>query len=851
MIPMANKALMEHVVGLLRRHGFADIVVTVAFQANAIQTYFGNGSEFGARIVYASEESPLGTAGSVRNAMEELDEPFLVISGDVLTDIDLCALVNYHNEKGALATIALHSVPDPLEFGIVMTRNDGTVDRFLEKPTWGQVFSDTINTGIYVLSPEIFDYIPPGVVDFSSDVFPRLLAKGGLLYGCVTQGYWEDIGTLEAYARAHQDILDGRVQVDLPGFSPRQGIWLGEGAEIDPDAQVRGPAMIGDYCRVEPGATLGEYTVLGRNVRVGADAYLERCVVHDNAYLGPGVRLRGCTVGRSSDLRRGARIEEGVVIGDECFIGEHAVVHPGVKIFPFKTVEHGAIVNSSIVWESRGARNLFGRSGVAGLANVDISPELAVRLAMAYATTMPRGASVTVSRDTSRAARVLKQSIVVGLNSAGVDVADLDVATVPVTRFGARNERSAGGVTVRLSPEDPQSVVVRFLDPNGIDIPEISQRKIERIYFREDFRRCLASEIGDVLYPVRVPDLYAHVLLQQVDVEAIRAARFKVVLDYAYGAASFVMPSVLGKLGAEVLSVNPYAAAHQSVTHDRWDHARGVSALVRASGANFGAVLDPDGERITLVDDNGRILSDTEGLMVLLALVLGTWPERGGEASRGTATEPVPRGVLLPSALVPVAPGLSVPAEAPSVPVPSPAGVTVALPVLAPTAVEAICRRAGASLVWTKLSACHLMEVASRPGVDFAAGLEGGYIFPKFLPAYDAIAALAHTFALLASTGAKLSAVVGGQPQVFIVHEGVVTPWEKKGLVMRSVMDLGTKRPMMLVDGVKVLHEDGWCLVVPDPEEALTHVWSEAPSEDEARARSQEYARGIRNLLRG
>jgi mannose-1-phosphate guanylyltransferase / phosphomannomutase len=823
LVPVANRALMEHVIALLRMHGFTDLVLTVAFQANAVQTYFGSGAEFGVNMVYANEEAPLGTAGSVRNAMQELDEPFLVISGDVLTDIDLSAVVAFHYDKRALATIALRSMPNPLEFGIVMTKQDGTVERFLEKPSWGQVFSDTINTGIYVFQPEIFDFIGPGAVDFSADVFPRLVTEGSLLYGYVSEGYWEDVGSLEAYSRAHQDILDRRVQVEMPGKNLRDGIWLGEGAEVDPAAELTGPAIIGDYCRVDAGAKLGEYTVLGRNVRVGTGAYLERAIVHDNSYLGPGVRLRGCVIGRSGDLRRGARIEEGVVIGDECFIGEHAVVHPGVKVYPFKTVEHGAIVNSSIVWESRGARNLFGRTGVSGLANVDISPELAVRLAMAYATTMPRGSSVVVSRDTSRAARMLKQSIMVGLNAAGVDVADLEEATVPVTRFGVRNERCAGGVTVRLSTEDAQSVGISFFDANGIDIAEAAQRKIERIFYREDFRRCLASEVGDVTYPARTSDLYSQVLLQQVDAGSIRAAHFKVVLDYAYGAASFVMPAVLGRLGAEVLSVNPYAAARQSVSFDRWEQARAVSSLVIGAGADFGAVLSPDGERITLVDDRGRILSDSECLMALLTLVLGAPASQAG---------PTPKDQV-------VAPGAAT------------GHGTIALPVSAASAAEALCRDVGATLVWTKLSTSHLMEVASHPGVEFAAGQEGGYIFPKFLPAYDAVAALAHTFALLARTGTKLSGVVEGLPQVFAAHEGVVTPWDKKGHVMRSVMELGKDRPMMLVDGVKIIHDDGWCLVVPDPEEALTHVWAEASTDADALGRAQDYARRVRNLLRG
>src|SRR5947199_1170298 len=176
MMSLANRPMMEHIVHLLKEHGFDDIVVTLAFLPQAIRTYFGDGSEFGVRMVYATEESPLGTAGSVRNAMDELDEPFLVISGDVLTDFDLSEVVRFHEERKAMATIALKAMENPLEFGIVITREDGSVDRFLEKPTWGQVFSDTINTGIYVLEPSIFHHIPAAVaVDFSADVFPRLL----------------------------------------------------------------------------------------------------------------------------------------------------------------------------------------------------------------------------------------------------------------------------------------------------------------------------------------------------------------------------------------------------------------------------------------------------------------------------------------------------------------------------------------------------------------------------------------------------------------------------------------------------------------------------------------------------
>ena len=782
MLPLANRPMMEHIVHLLRDHGFDEIVVTVAFLANTIRTYFGDGGEFGVRMVYATEETPLGTAGSVRNAMDELrDERFLVISGDVLTDIDVSAVVQFHESKNALATIALKAMENPLEFGIVITNEDGSIERFLEKPTWGQVFSDTINTGIYVLEPEIFDHIELGAnVDFSADVFPKLLQEGKPLYGYVADGYWEDVGTLEAYRRAHQDVLDRKVEVVIPGFEIGPGVWLGEGAEVHPNASIQGPCVIGDHCRVEAGARISEYSVLGSNVSVGADAHVERAVVHDNAYVGQGVHLRGCVVGRACDLCTGARCEEGVVLGDECFVDEHAVLNPNVKVYPFKTVEANAIINSSIVWESRGARHLFGRLGVSGLANVDISPELAVRVAMAYGTTLRKGSTVTTSRDTSRAARTLKRAIMVGLNAAGIHVEDLELAPIPVTRFHIRSARAHGGVTVRLHPDDPQSVVIRFFDANGLDVDESLQRKIERLFYREDFRRAFAADIGDIGFPGRALEFYTAALMSTVDGEAIRAAACKVVLDYAYGSTSLVMPSVLAKLGADVLAVNPYAATVGAAAFDRKPQARHVADLVRTSRATLGAVIAPDGEHITIIDDSGRVLTDDEALFALLSLV--------------TETREAPK---------------------------------VALPVSISTAVERFARDRGADLLLTKLSTTHLMETASRRGVVFAASQEGGFIWPDFLPAYDAVATFVNLLAMLAVRGVRLSKVVDEAPTTHIAHETVPTPWEQKGTVMRTVMEMAKDDEVVLVDGVKIVRPDGWVLVLPDPEQPVTHVWAE------------------------
>ncbi|MHB1712558.1 MAG: sugar phosphate nucleotidyltransferase, partial [Acidimicrobiales bacterium] len=736
MLPMANIPMMEHVVNLLRHHGFEDIVVTVAFMANAIRTYFGDGSEFGVRMVYATESTPLGTAGSVRNARDELDERFLVISGDVLTDIDLSEVVAFHERRGAMATLALKAVDNPLEFGIVITGEDGSVERFLEKPTWGQVFSDTINTGIFVLEPEIFEFIPEGrPVDFSGEAFPAVLEAGKPLYGFVADGYWEDVGTLEAYLKAHQDILDQRVQVELAGFQLRPRVWLGRGARIDPTATIVGPAVIGDNCVVGTGAYLGEYCTLGRNIRIGDNAVLQRSVVHDSSYLASAVRVDGSVLGRNSDLRSGARCEEGVVLGEQCFVGAHAELKAGVMVYPFKTVEAGAIVNSSIVWESRGARSLFGRDGVKGLANVDISPELAVRLSMAWASTLEKGATVTTSRDSSRAARVLKRAIMVGCNAAGVDVEDLEAATVPVTRFQVKSSGSLAGMTVRLAPDDPESVALHFFDEDGIDIDETSQRKIERLYYREDFRRVLASEMGDIRFPPRAVENYTAALIDSVDMADSRKANLKLVLDYSFGTTSFVMPNLLSKLEAEVLVVNPYANTAAFTTFDRQASATRVSELVRASGSHLGAVLDPGGEHLTIVDDEGHLLSDDESLLALLTLVTDARP-----------------------------------------------GARVALPVAVGRAAEEICRRSDTRITWTKLATSHLMEAAGAGGVILAASQSGGFIFPGFLPAYDAAATLVNLIALLARAGRPLSELVATLPKVHIAHQSVHTPWDRKGM---------------------------------------------------------------------
>src|SRR5690349_18386388 len=638
LLPVANKPIMEHVLGLLKRHGFADTVVTLQFFAPLVRNYFGDGEDFGMSLQYATEETPLGTAGSVKNAEDALrDGAFLVISGDALTDIDLTAMAAYHKKQGALVTVGLTRVPNPLEFGIIISGDDGRIQRFLEKPTWGQVFSDTVNTGIYVMEPEVLAKVPAGEsVDWSGDVFPRLVKAGAPLYGWVGEGYWQDVGTHESYLKAQADVLSGQVEADIDGFEISPGVWVAEGAEVDPEAVLTGPLCIGEYSKVEAGAELREFTVVGSNVVVKEGAFLHRAVVHNNVFIGPGVTLRGCVIGKNTDVMRLARIEEGAVVGDECVIEPEAYLSAEVKVYPFKTIEAGAVVNTSVIWESRGQRTLFGPRGVSGLVNVEVTPELAVRLASAYATMLRKGSTVTTSRDVSRAARALKRAVQGALNASAINVVDLEAQPLPVARFETARDHYSGGIALRTTPGDPQSVDIIFLDERGAELSQADQRKLERVFSRQEFRRAFPGEIAELSYPPRVVESYTHELLRCIDMSGVREAGLKVVADCAGGTASLVLPSLLGTIGVEVHTLNN-RLDEVSPTETTAQQRAGLQRLadvVSSSRAAFGVRFDPVGERVQLVDEKGELVSEDRALLSVLDLV-------AAERKRGRVALPV------------------------------------------------------------------------------------------------------------------------------------------------------------------------------------------------------------------
>ena len=629
MVPVVNRPVMEHVVLLLRRHGVTDLIALLYFQPEQIVQHFGDGSAFGVRMRYVTADADYGTAGAVRYAADQIgNERVLVISGDVLTDFDLGAVVREHEARGAEVTITLTSVENPLGYGIVIVdRETGRIERFLEKPTWGEVFSDTINTGIYVLEPSVLARVPPQAnVDFAKDLFPQLLREGAALFGHVARGYWRDIGTLEEYRRAHEDALAGRVELVFPGQrrAVAEGVLWGEaGAALRREVRIRGTVVLGRGVRVGRGAVL-ENVVLGAGTEVGEGAELRDAVLWERCEVGAGARLSETVCGQGVRIGEQALIRENTVLSDRAEVGAFAVVGPNVKVWPDKVVDERAVLTHSLIWGEAWERSLFHGARVSGIPNAELTPEIAARLGGAFGATVGPGAYVAASRDSDRASRMINRAMITGLMSVGVNVEDLREMPIPVVRHAVNYGREMGGIHVRRSPFDPKVIDILFFDADGRDLPPGKTQSIERLFAREDFPRAGPDGTGDLNFPTRVVEGYREHFLSEVDRARIAERRFTLVLDYAYGTTVQVFPGLLGALQTETVSLDAYAAPGRlSRSEEEFREALArLGGIVRSIRADLGLWIDPGGEVIHLVDDRGRPLSPELAQAVVAGLAL-------------------------------------------------------------------------------------------------------------------------------------------------------------------------------------------------------------------------------------
>lgn len=803
MVPIMNTPIIEHIINLLKDHSFNDIYVTLYYLPQLIQNYLRDGSDLGANVQYAlEEERPLGTAGCVKNIQKELTDTFLVISGDSLTDFDLTKALEFHRAKGSKATIVLTRVENPLDFGVVITNEEGRIQRFLEKPTSSEVFSDTINTGIYVLEPELLDLLPANEEkDFSKDLFPQLLEKDIPMYGYIAEGYWCDIGNLTTYRQSHYDALAGKVKIKIPYEQRREGIWMGEGVVLEDSVVLEAPLVIGHNCYIGKNVRISANTVLGDNVVVSQNATLKRPIVWNGAYIDRSASLRGCTLGKNVIVHKEVQLLEGVVVGDDSIIGEKSILKPEVRVWPNKHLEASSIVTESIIWGSGATQSIFGELGIAGTVNTDITPELAVKLGAAYGATIGMGKSISLSRDQSAASRLFSRAFTSGALSVGVHIQNMEATALPIVRNQIASLDVSGGVHIRVEPgsESRERISIEFLDPSGMNISPSTEKKIESTYYKEDFRRARVEELGNLDFPARIIDKYQQDFMKQL--KPFTPARpIKLILDYVFQASQVLLPTMLGKRGVEAIILNAHFSETQ-LKKKRHELLAETANVVRALKGDFGVQIDANGERMTLIDDQGYVIDENRLLALFIHLMLHKNP-----------------------------------------------GKKVAVPVMAPSIAETVAKQFDGDVIRTKASTRSLMEGAQQADVVMA-GFGGQFIFPGFHAGFDAMMSTAMIATLLSLDDQSISSLLASVPPIYAQHDVLACPSGKKGTLMRIMIEKHQQDEISTLDGIKIFDPHGWVLVLPDPASPQVHIYVDAVSEETCQTKLQTYKTELSGLI--
>lgn len=788
MVPVMNKPIMEHIIELLKIHGITEIGVTLMYLPQKIKEYFGNGRNFGVNLHYFTEDTPLGTAGSVHNASDFLDDTFIVISGDALTNINLTEAIKFHKQKKSIATLVLSRVSVPLEYGVVLINEDNAITGFLEKPSWGEVFSDTVNTGTYILEPEIFKFYEKGKqFDFSQDLFPLMLKNKQPMYGFVSTDYWCDIGDLKAYLQAHIDIFEGKINIKIEGNQIQDKVWVGNGTIIDPKAIINGPVFIGNNCKINGDATIDNFTVIGNNNVIQDSVSIKRSILWDNNFIDKGSEIRGSIICNKVNMKKYVSVFENAIIADDCTINERAIIKPNVKIWPQKTIDNLAVVDRNVIWGSKYTRTIFGENGISGIINVDISPEFATRLGAAYGSIFKKGSKVAVSSTSSNATRMFKHAFISGILSVGVEVFNLSSLLTPISRYAINFLSVEGGIHVKLSEDNPNKICVDFMNSKGASISRSLERKIENSFIREDFKRCSGEEISRLNNITDFRHYYTRAMLNEINRELIRKNPIKLLFFSPSDLVNSIAIEMLSDAGVKIVG---------SMTKE-FNNLEDINKLIKKNDADFGAYIDSNGENLILFDSKGRTIK--EDLYTALVSII-TFE-------------------LIPN-------------------------TSVIIPLTTSNVIETIAEKYNGKVIRTKTSSRAVMEEMLNFNL-----YKNKETMIQFMLHFDAFAGLLKIIEFLSLKQVSLDKIIDEVPEFFICKKEVFCPWEQKGKVMRVLIQEKSKNKIELLDGVKFIMPKGWVLIIPDTDKPLCKVYSEGTSKKSAEKMADEFIEKIKTII--
>lgn len=511
MVSLLGRPVLEHILLLLRRHQVTEAAVTLHYHPEAITGYFGDGSAWGMRLHYFYEDTPLGTAGGVRACRDFLgQEDFLVISGDCVSDFDLTDCYRLHRQRQAEATLLLHRVAEPLEYGLVRTDQEGKVLAFVEKPGWGQVFTDQVNTGIYLLAPSVLDLVPEGEpFDFSKNLFPELLRQKRALYGQVPAGYWRDMGECGSYLQTVEDALEGRVKLDMTLPQQSTGVWS---AEPVPDSvEVLAPCWIGSDVTLAPWSNIGPHTVLEPGSTVGRGCRLRRTVVM-GASVGAESQVEGAILCPHAKIGEGCFLYPGSVVGADAWLGDHATLRPQVRLWPGLHIQPGSRVTSTQVHGPGPGSLHFDNYGIIhGVIGGDVDTEQVMDLGSALASM----GQVALGHCGGAGAEALALAAAAGVTAAGGWVIRHDGTTPAAANWLCDYYGLSGGLFLEQQGEQ---LTLYPVAAGGQPLEREAQRKLENDLLRRNFRRPPATEMGGETQLTSIMESYLAAAVQSAGV---------------------------------------------------------------------------------------------------------------------------------------------------------------------------------------------------------------------------------------------------------------------------------------------------------------------------------------------
>lgn len=789
MTPLLNKPIIEHIIELLKKHDITDIIMILYHQAEIIRDYFKDGKKFGVKIQYVKPDADYGTAGAVYCGYELINDRFIIISGDVVTDFDLSQAIKFHEKRKSVSTLVLTRAKNPLQFGIVLTDNDGKITKFFEKPSWSEVFSDTINTGIYVLEKDTLGLVPKARgnktdCDFSKDLFPFLLKNKLPLFGATLSGYWRDVGSLEDYIKTNLEALKGKAYLPLAKGLTRNGCIIAPSSKISRTAKVIN-SVIGPKCYIAPGAVIKD-SIIWNNTSVEDNTRINYSVICNNVRIKPG-----------------CRINENTFIGSNVAIGSNVTVRSDVKIWPQKNVDSNSIVTKNLIWEERWKDTLFTDSRITGISNIEITPDFSAKLGMAYGVFSGLGSKILISRDIDNVSLMIKGSITSGLLSSGVTVLDYQTTPIPILRQELGKGAASGGIFVRKSPFDSSRCDIIFFDSNGKDLSSAKIKSIERLVISNDARPIPFDKIGAISYAERTYESYRERFISMVNEEIINKRKFKIAINFSHGVTSTILPNIMGDFNIELVTLDSHLdSAKQSRSPEEFKNAlQQLSYIVTSLKYDAGFLIDAGGEKIYLVDDTGKILSYDRFLSLVVYMYLTLYPNTK----------------------------------------------KIAVPIQASGEIDIVAKKYYTEVVRVKDSHFAIMNAASLPDVELAGGTKGGVIFPEFSFATDGMFSIMKILELAARSHKKLSEIEKKTPSLHMAKNNIFCSLDQKGRIMRRLVEDSEGKKRQMIDGIKIFFDDyTWVLCIPDSEREIFHVNAEARTLKRAEQLVKEYSQKIK-----